>query len=283
MLKYVSMKRLAPIIVGVLFIASSAHAQGIPTTIGGLSLSASINNPEPGQQVVITAQSYSADIDSSKITWVVNGAVAESGIGENTLTVTAPALGEHLSIAITMVAASGATVQDSIDIGSGAVDLIPETSGYVPPFFQGKLTPVYQNMIKITAIPHLADSSGVEYDPKTLVYEWKEDQSLIQDQSGYGKQSETVGGDLIPRSHDIDVTVSTRDGTAQAEAITTISFGSPSISFYVDDPLYGPLFNQAVRDTLRIGAQKETSRYWLFLSASISRPTAWAAWRSRGL
>jgi len=251
--------RLLLTVIATLFIALNVHAQGIPTTIGGLSLSTSIDNPRPGQQVVITAESFSADISSSKVTWVVNGTVAQSGIGENTLTVTAPALGKRLNIAITMVTVSGSTIQDSLTVSSGSVDLIPETSGYVPPFFLGKLTPVYQNLIKVVAIPHLANASGVEYDPKTLVYDWKEDQNPIQDQSGYGKQSIIVGGDLIPRAHDIDVTVSTRDGLAQGESIITLNYDTPTISFYVDDPLYGPLFNKAIRDMIHIGSQKETS------------------------
>jgi hypothetical protein len=49
---------------------------------------------------------------------------------------------------------------------------------------------------------------------------------------------------------------------------------SPSITFYKDDPLYGPLFNTAVGNTLFIGAQKEVrafaSLYGFNFSSNIS-------------
>ena len=250
-------QRLFLIITAILLLASSARAQGVPTTIGGLSLSTSINNPAPGQQVTITAQSYSADIDSSTVTWIVNGKVAKSGIGANTLDVTAPPLGKQLNIAISIITSAGSTIQDSLTVSSGSIDLILETSGYKPPFYPGKLLPVYQNSVRVVAMPHLANSSGVEYDPATLVYEWKKDGEALQDQSGYGKQSVIVGGDTIPRPHDIDVTVSTRDGSAQGEGLITVDTTAPNISFYINDPLYGPLLNRAIKGTLRIGSQKE--------------------------
>jgi hypothetical protein len=50
-----------------------------------------------------------------------------------------------------------------------------------------------------------------------------------------------------------------RDNSTVAEALFEANVGSPEIQFYVDDPLYGPLFNRSVGSTLRIGNNKETS------------------------
>ena len=235
----------------------TVHAQGLPTTIGGLELTPSTQNPVPGQTVTIKARSFSTNIDSANITWKINGKVEKSGIGATDLEVSAPALGKKLNIIVSAVTNSG-TITNSIVIGSGAVDMIVETDGYVPPLFKGKIPVVYQNNIKIVAIPHIADSAGAEYDPKTLVYQWKKNDTVLESQSGYGKQSVVIAGDPVPRPFDVTVTVSNRANNAGAMGIISIGYQTPFIGLYVDDPLYGPLFNVAIGNSLNIGSQKET-------------------------
>jgi hypothetical protein len=235
------------------------NAQGLPSAAGsGIDLTASTDNPVPGQNVTITARSYSIDINSAKVSWSVNGTTKQSAIGATTLVVQAPTLGKKIGVVVTATTPTGSTVSGSITLGSGSVDMIMETDGYVPPFFLGKIAPVYQNSVKVVAIPHLADNSGKEFDPKTLVYQWRKNSEVMEDYSGYGKQSITLKGDIVPRPYSLTVTASTRDNSAQAVGTISVTPQSPSIAFYVNDPLYGTLFNTAISDTLRIGSQKET-------------------------
>ena len=56
----------------------------------------------------------------------------------------------------------------------------------------------------------------------------------------------------------MDVTATSRDGLASSETIVTVDMSSPSLTFYRNDPLYGPLFNNAVNDNLYLGSQRET-------------------------
>lgn len=239
------------------FSFSIVHGQGVPVNPTGLSISTSSNYPNPGQKVTITARSYSIDINSSTITWTVNGKVIKKGIGETSLDVVAPDLGKSLIIEVTATSPSEIVQSASITINSGSVDMIIESDGYVPPLFKGKLPVVYQNNTKIIAIPHLADQKGVEYDPKSLVYQWKKNSRVVEDQSGYGKQSFTLQGEIVPRTASINVTVSTKDGTQQAIGYITVPYTSPSLVFYVDDPLYGPLFNTSLGENIYIGKEKE--------------------------
>lgn len=245
-------------IVTFLVFASNIYAQ-IPSSVGGLDISASSDNPIPGQTVKITVRSYSLDINSAKISWVINGVTAKDAIGATVMDVKAPSLGKTLSIKISAVTPEGRSETGTITIGSGSIDLIFETDGYTPPFFKGKISPVYQNAVKITAIPHLANSSGQEYDPKTLIYQWKRNNRAIENQSGYGKQSITLVGDIVPRPYDISVEVWPRDDSTHAKSIAEVSTSEPTIGFYVDDPLYGQLFNRAIDSIIRIGSEKETS------------------------
>ena len=235
-----------------------AHAQvGVPVT--ELVLSVSDDNPVPKQKVTLTLRSYSLDINTAKVSWYVNGALTQSGIGLTDLEVTAPALGKKTIVRVTATTPEGRNSTETLEIGSGSIDLIVETDGYVPPLFQGKIATAYQNSIKIIAIAHLANSSGTEYDPKTLIYRWKQNEKVLEDQSGYGKQALVLTGGIVPRPFNITVEAYPRDNTSHAESITGIDFASPSIGFYMSDPLYGPLFNHALESIVRIGSQKETS------------------------
>lgn len=236
-----------------------AYAQGIPSVGNGLSLTASSNNPSPGQQVTITAQSFSSDLNSATITWTVSGKRAQQGVGLTTLTISAPDLGKITTVSVAVVTSDGRQTSGSITVGSGSVDMIIESDGYVPPFFLGKLPLAYQNIAKITAVPHLADSTGKEYDPRTLLYQWKKDNgTVLQDQSGYGKQSISLPGDIVPRPYYLVVDIWPRSGSVKAEGVVQINPQGPSLDFYIDDPLYGPLYNKAVGGVVRIGSQRET-------------------------
>jgi hypothetical protein len=236
----------------------TAHAQ-IPVSIGGLELTPSSTSPVPGESITITARSYTVDIHTAKVTWYVDGKIVKSGVGETVYEVKAPSLGKKLAIDVVATTPDGTTVKAALDLGSGSVDVIFESDGYVPPFFKGKIPAVYQNVVKIIAVPHISNKSGVEYDPATLVYQWKKNGRALEDQSGYGKQSVTLEGDIVPRAFDLSVSVWPRDNSSVAEGYVSVAVGSPEINFYVDDPLYGPLFNRSVGATLRIGANKETT------------------------
>lgn len=239
--------------------ATSIHAQLLSGPLDAVQLTPSVDNPVPGQPVTITTQSYSNNVAGAHFTWTVNGEVASSAIGQTTFTVTAPPLGKKLNIVLTVTTVDGKILNGSLSLGSGVVDMILETDGYVPTPFQGKILPSYQNTVKIVAIPHLANSSGVEYNPKSLVYTWKKDGNVMLDQSGYGRESAAITGDLIPRSYLVTVDVATTDGIAVSEGNVNVDQGSPTIDFYINDPLYGPLYNRSIGTSVSIGSQNETT------------------------
>jgi len=238
--------------------ASSVSAQGISIT-PRLELSLSSNNPIPGQTITITVRSYNEDVSSATIIWNIDGKEIKRGVGATTVEIKAPTLGKQNVITATAIISTGGQVSGDITVGSGSVDLIVESDGYVPPLFPGKIAPSFQNSVKIIAIPHLGNTAGVEYDSKNLIYEWQRNYIAIEDQSGYGKRSVTIEGASIPRPYIISVTVRSRDGIAVTKGYINISPQVPTLTFYVDDPLYGPLFNKAVISQLNLGTQRESS------------------------
>jgi len=236
----------------------NAQAQASPTP-GGVDLTTSIESPLPGQDVTITARSYSTNIDAATVVWTVNGRVVARGVGITTLTVKAPAIGKVTEVVVTLTSPDGIEFQNGIGISSGSIDFIVEPNGYVPPFFAGKIPVAYQNVVKVIAVPHLADTNGVEYDPKTLIYKWEQGTTVLESQSGYGKQAIILPGSIIPRAHQVKVTATTRDGSNSTSRIASIGLTTPAIGFYKNDPLYGPMYNTAVGQNLLIGGNREVS------------------------
>ncbi len=225
---------------------------------GEIDLTLSTDSPAPGQTVTFTARSFNANINSATITWTVDGKVFKKGIGVTVVAIVTPQLGKASIVTVTAVTVAGKTISKSVTLRPSVVDMIIETDGYVPPTFPGKINPVFQNNIKVIAIPHIITSTGAEYAPENLVYTWKKDGLVLESQSGFGKQSITTKGDIIPRDYMLTVTVTPRTGGLKSEGSVSVRFGAPAIGFYTEDSLYGTLFNKAVTSTLRIGAQGES-------------------------
>ncbi len=228
-------------------------AQTIGTnSIDGIDISSSPANPAPGSNVTVSLDSFSTNLSGASISWSVNGKTMTSGVGMESITVQAPITGKTLQVMATIVTVEGANIQKLISVTSGSVDIVWETSGYVPPLYEGKTPYAYQNTVTFIAMPQLVDGSGNPINPKNLIYQWKKNTFVLGSQSGYGKQRLTVTGSVIAEPLTIDVTVSSADGSAHAEAQIKLQPGSPSILFYQDDPLYGVLYNSAITGTLRL-------------------------------
>ena len=223
-----------------------------PTSIDGIDVQTDPAIPSPGQNVTISLTSYLTDLNKATISWIVDQNTIAKKVGLMSIQVPAPLTSKPLSVMAVIDTAEGAEVQKVITIQSGDVDLLWETSGYVPPLYRGKAPFVYQNTLKIIAEPHLVDASGQALDPATLVYTWKKDGEVLGSLSGYDQQTLEVTPDIIPRPFLINVDVSSQDSKIKGEASETFTPVAPSITFYEEDPLYGVLYNKAIGDTFQL-------------------------------
>jgi hypothetical protein len=254
--------RLSTLIIYLLIIYTlfgyTTHAQ-TPYNTQTIDVSSSIENPAPGDKIILTAKSYSVNISSANVVWSINNKVVNKGIGLDSYSMTLPTDGKNIIVSVSATPPSGGTYTGSIEIKPSSVDLVIESDGFIHSQFQGKLSPVFQNKIKIIAVPHITDKNGKEYDPQNLVYRWKVGESILADQSGYGKQSAIIVQDILPNDIRLSVEVFTRDGSIKTGARTLIEPSEASVSLYIDDPVYGTLFNRSIGNILRIGGEKEAS------------------------
>lgn len=236
---------------------SVVHAQ-IPQSIEGLEVTMVPEAPQSGESVTITLKSYNTDLNAASFVWYVNDKIVSSEVGKTSITVTAPANGKTLNVSTTIQTAEKRTIKKTFSIKPNDIDLVWETNGYAPPFYKGKPYIAHQNTIRIIAIPHFVGKNGVEINPKTLIYQWKKNSTSLQDESGYGKQTVSIVDGVVPRPFVISVVVSARDGSLQGQRQLSIEATEPSLSLYVDDPLYGVMYNNEIPSTLRIRNREVT-------------------------
>jgi hypothetical protein len=226
------MKRAWPALLAITLLALGGivlivHAQ---TATIDLSLTTFPLNPEPGQKVTITAQSYGADITQAEMSWTDNGKVFASNIGETQVTVTAPAAGDSATIAVTASGGSFTATTTTLVLRPGSLDLLWEgADSYTPPFYKGRALPSTDGIIRVTAVP--AASA-----PADLTYNWSQNSSALPDNSGYDKSSLLFKNNELDPPEDIDVTAENGDFTA--ENSVTITPGNPAVVGYLNNNGY---------------------------------------------
>ncbi|MFA6095968.1 MAG: hypothetical protein WC767_03980, partial [Candidatus Paceibacterota bacterium] len=186
-------------------------------------------------------------IDSSLVTWTVNGKEVKSGIGEKEITVVAGRLGSVIRVDAKVSKPGQAAVTETVIIRPATVDLIWESDSYVPPFYKGKALASYNGSFRVTAIPEFVNESGVKIPAKELVYTWKKDGEVQGADSGYGKNSFISSKtSYLKQNVEIAVEVSAPRDNIVGGANTTITPVAPKVAFYEESPLYGTLFDKAI-------------------------------------
>jgi hypothetical protein len=237
--------------------------------------------PRPGELVTMEATSLRSNIDKAFFTWSVNGKVIEKGIGKKIFQFQNSKSGiTKVSVAITME--DGEEIEKNYNFSGAAVDLVWKANTYVPPFYKGRALPSYQSDVTVIALPTLYETNGSYLSPDKLLYKWEKDGYVID--SGYGKSSIIVEGQMIERPSAITVLVTSFNGQIQARGELTITKQSPEIIFYENNPLYGTLFNHALEKNATINSREiGLTAYPYFFSAFTSTDPSFSySWTMNG-
>lgn len=259
---------------GVSFGVSNAQINPISQSV--LQLTLTPESPAPGEKVFIRVDSYNFDLDTTEIVWYVNGALQKRGVGERQLSLTAPTLGKPLVIKVVARHKTLGDLEQSTSLRTGDVEIVWEALGYTPPFYKGKTLHSYGGMVRFTAIPRLTDKNGTEVSPSNLIYTWKKNGTVMQDQSGFGKSSIVTSDDSYIRDgNDILVEVSTIDHTAQASSYVSVSPNVSKVVVYEKDPALGVRYDNAVTNSINIlGDEIELIAEPYFFSISTRNTTS---------
>lgn len=215
--------------------------------------------PGPNTPVNISVESYSSiNINSSLIEWLVNGKAIKRGVGEKRFTFETGGMGTVSEILIKVTPPDSFPFTRKVTIRPTDMDLIWEARTYTPPFYAGRSLYSAESLIMFEAIPHFANTNGVEIPKENIIYTWKADGKPYQALSGYGKSFFWYNGSLLDKTQNIEVVAESVDGGFRATKSVTIDETSPLILIYESNPLYGPLYNKEVGSEYKL-ATKEVS------------------------
>ena len=204
-------------------------------------------NPTPYSNVTITLSSFTANLDSVNITWLVDGGVALSGVGVKSFSMTAKGANTETRVEARIFLPDGEIDKKIIIKPAVMVLLWQATDSYVPPFYKGKALPTAESEIKIVAMPEIT-VGGAMINPKNMTYAWKKDYNNMQTDSGYGKNFFTYINDYLENANMVSVVASTTDGKYESESSVNVGVNTPLISFYKKDLSLGTMWEQSLSD-----------------------------------
>lgn len=233
-----------------LFSPLFSFGQNIPSA-GSLSIKLIPDRPEPLQSVNVSLESYSYDLNRTRIIWSVNNIEKRNEVGLKELTVQAGKSGQKTTVKATAITPDG-NLEAEISFIPAVVDLIYEPASYVPPFYKGRASNPNQGTVLVSAIPELIRSSGEKVPLNSTLFAWKKNDKVEQSASGLGKNVLTFTGTVPIRDTLIEVTASSIEGDVSAYKRINIGNGFPKIIFYENNPVYGIMFNKAIKNNVNM-------------------------------
>lgn len=245
-----------------------------------VSIKMSPQYPGPNSNVNISIESFSTDLDTSKITWSAGGIVRKTGMGIKDFSLQTSASGKSVTVSILIEPQIGASFIKTVLIQPGEVDLLWQGKTYTPPFFKGRTLWSNQGQIILLAIPHTSDENGIPLKSSNLIYKWSEDGTVLGNLSGTGKNSITLTDSVLSLPQTITVEVLSDANTVVGRKSIRLASITPSVLIYEDSPLYGPLFNREVGEKFVLSSQEVSfSAFPLFFSTiSQAEPSISYSW-----
>lgn len=213
-------------------------------------------NPGPNEIVTIKLSSDLVDANRYPITWTVDGAVVETGIGKRTIQTKTKNYGEITVVEISIKLVES-TVTKRIALSPNDSTILWEAfDAYVPPFYQGKKLPSNEALVRIVSIPNFLQSK-LSTATKNAVYTWTRNKSAITEAGGYGKDFILIKHNKIRENEIIGVTSSSTDGSRAAKTNIIIPFFDPKIVFYTKNTATG-LTDPLAKTSLDLSAPTTT-------------------------
>ncbi len=199
--------------------------------------------PRPNETVIAEVKTFSTNLNFATISWYVNGKLTKSGVGEKKISFRTGALGSALEVSAVIKAPDGTNVTKTVFLRPAGVEISWRANTYTPPFYKGKALFTNQSSATIFALPHFVGQNGKAIPSKNLVYKWKVGTKVMDQQSGFGKDSFRLEDESRFSALRITVEVSSVDGTMTARGLLNLEPLSPKLVLYPESPLYGTMTN----------------------------------------
>ncbi len=213
-------------------------------SFNGVVVTAAPENPRPGDRVTLTATLLDSQ-PGNVYTWEQDGTRVAEGVDAKTYSLDAPPAGHSTQIDVAVT--NGAVV-----VGTGSITLRPsevtiewEGLGATPPFYVGKPLMTSQGQLRATAVTALTTARGI-VSTTNILFTWKVNGSVLQQNSGFGKNTAVVTPPFYDDAFSLGVTATARDGSLTAESTVYIQPVAPQAVVYEVTPLGGVEDGRAV-------------------------------------
>lgn len=249
-----------------------------------LSFEVSPQLPGPNEAVTIVVRSFSTNLNAADISWFVNGALITRGTGQTSFSFRNGNAGQTTKVDVFIVKSGGGELARSFAFAPADLELVFEADTYVPPFYKGRSVFTHQADYHVVAIPKFIGNSGNVIPADQLVYEWRINDRVVQDKSGFGRNVFTGTGELVSRPFTIGVEATDQSGVIVAEKRLLIEPYEAETLIYEDNPLYGVIFERAIDDTFKLDRQEVALQAipFFFSESSVFGRTLEYSWRIAG-
>ena len=257
---------------------TNVFAGSILDTLVSAKLSPKV--PGANQDVAISINSYTMDLDGSEVIWYLNKVAFKQGVGLKTVTIHTGEFGQKSIIDIVILTHDGRKVNKTIVIAPAEVDVLWEAQTYTPPFYKGKALPTYRSLVKVTAIPRF---NSLTSDPSKYYYTWTYQRTLTVGK-GLGKNTALIPMGFANTPVPISVDVSFPGTDWSGEQSLSVTPTVPKLAFYEQAPLLGTQFNNALRGTTAGTGNQFTLRAvpYFFSTDDLENGNAQYTWTVQG-
>ncbi|MFZ3020026.1 MAG: hypothetical protein WA051_00705 [Minisyncoccia bacterium] len=224
-----------------LFASSSVGAQQFINTgvqTGDISITIRPEYPSPNEDVEVTIESSSFQLNSLPITWLENGVELKNYKNQVKISVPAGNLGKSKTITA-RIDVDGTLFDKEIVIQPSTIDLLWEGRTLTPYWYMGKSLFTRGSKLVINAIPFIYDNSGKRIGPSQLLYTWLVNDSLVGSSMARGLQSIIITGSVLGITENVELKVYSASGTQLSEKKIDFSPKSPFTRWYEQNSLYG--------------------------------------------
>mgnify|MGYP001579574390 CR=1 FL=1 len=210
-----------------------------------VTLTSTPSFPKPLQKVLLQLEAFGPDLNSSYITWFVNGTARKAGNAQKNLEISAGKAGSATNIQVIIEPRGAAAIEKNITLQPADIDLVWEAVSYAPPFYKGKALYAAQGQVVVNALPYVVER-GSKVSPESLIYKWEKDGKVLGSVSGYGKNTLILYGSIISRPMVISVEVTSPKSAVKTSGSVVINPTQTKVLFYEINPLYGIQYGSAV-------------------------------------
>ncbi len=214
--------------------------------------------PTPGEVVKATLLAPTIDMDSSLVTWTVNGKVVQQSYAGKQMTVPAGEVGSTLTIRVTAESTGGERVSADVSIRVSDATVLWEGKTYTPAFFEGRALYTPGSEVTFSVLPLVTDTSKHFYNKNDLIYVWRIKGNSNPLVSGKGKHTVTLINKNEFEPFEIYLEIKDPQGTIRVTKKLTVPISQPEVQLYEDSPFVGIYYGKAIGSTFGVYSGEST-------------------------